>query len=135
MSGDAGQLGQRLDQWLCFARIAKSRTLAQELIGRGKVRVNRVHVDKASQTVKAGDVITISLGPRVRVLRVTGAGKRRGPAPEAAMLYEEIVQPAVARADRNLLPAPAAVREPGAGRPTKRDRRALDRLKTTPFDD
>ena len=77
---------QRIDQWLWFARIVKSRTLAQALIERGKVRLNRVRIEKCAQSVKAGDVVTISLGPKVRVLEIAALGTRRGPAPEAVQL-------------------------------------------------
>ena len=81
---------QRLDKWLWFARVVKSRTLAASLITAGKVRVNRVKADKPSQTVKAGDVVTSSIKKIVRVLRVKTAGVRRGPASEAAALYEDL---------------------------------------------
>ena len=54
---------QRVDQWLWFARVAKSRTLAQALIARGKVRINRNRLEKPSATVKPGDVLTLTLGP------------------------------------------------------------------------
>lgn len=76
---------QRIDQWLWFARVAKSRTLAQALIERGKVRINRLRIEKPSQQVKPGDVVTISLGPRVRVLEISAIGSRRGPAAEAEL--------------------------------------------------
>jgi len=137
----------RVDQWLWFARIAKSRTLAQVLIERGKVRINRLRIDKPSQQVRPGDVITIALGPRVRVLQITALGTRRGPAPEAARLYVELTPSAgetksatvvvqshsnASTAQQSIVPSdsgPAGVRPPGAGRPTKRERRATDRLK------
>lgn len=135
---EAGQ-GQRLDQWLWFARITKSRTLAHALIERGKVRLNKVKVEKASHTVKAGDTITLSAGPRVRVFTVKAIGARRGPAVEAQALYEELT-PASDRtkptgteapnASQSLVSGAAvAVRSEGAGRPTKRERRATERLK------
>lgn len=131
--------GQRLDQWLWFARITKSRTLAHALIERGKVRLNRVKVEKASHTVTPGDTITLSAGPRVRVFTVKAIGVRRGPAVEAQTLYEELT-PASDRtkptdteatnASQSLLSgATVAVRSEGAGRPTKRERRATERLK------
>jgi ribosome-associated heat shock protein Hsp15 len=125
---------QRLDQWLCNARFAKSRTLAQALIARGKVRVNKVRIARPSQTVKPGDVVTLSLGPRVRIIEVRGMSAKRGPAKVAALLYVELT-PALSETNgsspdgyvgKTLAPA---LREPGSGRPTKRDRRLLDRLK------
>jgi ribosome-associated heat shock protein Hsp15 len=81
---------QRLDKWLWFARVLKSRTLAAELVERGKVRVNRMRVVKPSHTVREGDVLTISLRGRVLVLKVLAAGARRGPPPEARCLYERV---------------------------------------------
>ena len=88
----AGSL-QRIDRWLWFARIAKSRTLAQALIERGKVRMNRVKIDKTSTTVRLGDVLTLSLGPRVLSIEVLGIGSRRGPAAEAQALYRDLAPP------------------------------------------
>jgi len=136
-AGRTGSSVQRIDQWLWFARIAKSRTLAQALIVRGKVRINRAKIDRASQPVKSGDVITISIGPRVRILEVTGIAGRRGPAVEAALLYMELTRAREpinsADAEGAALPETAGsaqgVRPAGSGRPTKRDRRAIVRFK------
>jgi len=131
-----GATSQRVDQWLWFARIAKSRTLAQALIERGKVRINRVRLERSSQMVKPGDVITIALGPNVRVLEISGIGQRRGPASEAHHLYRELTMPRVggtpaqaANADGTAGPFLQGARPAGAGRPTKRDRRRIERLK------
>lgn len=139
MTDGGGEAGQRIDQWLWFARITKSRSLAQELIARGKVRVNRIKVDKSSCLLKAGDIITISLGPRIRVIRIESFGERRGPAREAAGLYQELTPaPDGTTSARGAIAPPAAAplqetlvgaRDAGAGRPTKRDRRAIDRLR------
>ena len=119
---------QRLDKWLWFARVVKSRTLAASLITAGKIRVNAVKAEKASQTVKPGDVVTSSIKKSVRVLRVKAPGERRGPAPEAATLYEDLTPAPVKPAAGVDVPLGAGERSPGAGRPTKRDRRILDRL-------
>ena len=81
---------QRLDKWLWFARLAKSRTLAARLVEDGHVRVNRVKAEKPAVTVKPGDVLTLSLGLQIRVLRITAPGTRRGPAAEARGLYEDV---------------------------------------------
>jgi ribosome-associated heat shock protein Hsp15 len=78
---------QRLDKWLWFARVMKSRTLAAELVGSGKVRVNRVRVIKPSHMLHEGDVLTVALRGQVRVLQVLSVGTRRGPPQEARMLY------------------------------------------------
>lgn len=72
----------------------KSRSLATALVSRGKVRVNRVKVAKPSHPVGPGDVLTIALRGGVRVLKVVEAGTRRGPAPEARLLYQDLSTPA-----------------------------------------
>lgn len=87
---DAPPGTQRLDKWLWFARITKSRTLAAQLVQDGKVRVNRTRAGKPSQTVRSGDVLTIAVRGRVQVLRVAALGERRGPAEEARLLYEVV---------------------------------------------
>jgi ribosome-associated heat shock protein Hsp15 len=125
---------QRIDQWLWHARITKSRTLAQNLVGRGKVRLNRAKIDKTSTLVKPGDVLTVVLGPAVRSLEILAIGVRRGPATEAQLLYRDLTPaPRVAIGaksaegiERN---SATAVRPEGAGRPTKRERRQIIRFK------
>jgi ribosome-associated heat shock protein Hsp15 len=119
----AGDDRQRIDKWLWFARLARTRTAAQRLAVSGRVRVNGSKADSASRSVKIGDVLTIGLESGVRVLRILAEGTRRGPAAEARLLYEDLSPPAPPPADPAL---PASVdREPGSGRPTKRDRRLL----------
>jgi ribosome-associated heat shock protein Hsp15 len=114
---------QRADQWLFFTRLVKSRTLAAALIQEGALRVNGAVCAKPATALKTGDVLTLRHGPYVRVLKVLGFGARRGPATEAQTLYEDITPPREPEP-----PAPIhAAREPGAGRPTKRDRRDLDK--------
>jgi ribosome-associated heat shock protein Hsp15 len=81
---------QRIDKWLWFARIAKTRTLAQKLAVSGHLRVNRERSDSASRLVKSGDTLTIATEGSVRVLRVRGLGQRRGPPAEARQLYDEL---------------------------------------------
>lgn len=81
---------QRIDKWLWFARLVKTRGLAQRLVAAGHVRVNRTRLSKASQTVAPGDVIAVLVHDRVRVLRVEQPGQRRGPAPEARLLYTDL---------------------------------------------
>ena len=136
---------QRLDKWLWFARIVKTRTLAASFIESGKIRVNKVKVTKPSQNVRAGDVITATVARQVRIFRVCLPGVRRGPATEARMLYEELTPASVplmsqgreaSHASRIQAPAsqPVASREAGSGRPTKRERRKIDRLRKTIID-
>lgn len=117
----------RIDKWLWHARFFKSRTLSAKAVGDGRVRVNRQIVRKANHPVQPGDVLTFPLGPHIRVIEIVALGERRGPAPEARALYNDLdpPQPRAAKPE-----APAAERRtPGSGRPTKRERRATDRLK------
>jgi|SRR6516162_10561528 len=111
---------QRLDKWLWYARLAKTRTLAQRLAVSGQVRINRDKTDSASQPVKTGDVLTVALPGGVRVLKILAPGERRGPASEARLLYEDLSTPGPAR--------PAPDQNVGGARPTKRERRALERF-------
>ncbi|WP_265517760.1 RNA-binding S4 domain-containing protein [Nitratireductor luteus] len=115
---------QRIDKWLFFARVVKSRSLAAKLAVAGKVRVNRVKIDQAAYQVKPGDVLTITLERRIVVYKVVLPGGRRGPAEEARTLYEDLTPPveAVAR-------SAGGEREAGAGRPTKRERRQMERFR------
>jgi len=75
--------------------------------------------------VKAGDVLTIAVGARVRILEVVSPGKRRGPAPEAQALYRDLTPPPPPKEE---VVEPPGLREPGSGRPTKRDRRQIGRF-------
>ncbi|GAB4350568.1 MAG: RNA-binding S4 domain-containing protein [Oricola sp.] len=118
---------QRIDKWLFFARVAKSRTLAAKLAQGGHVRVNGEKISQASREIRPGDVLTVALDRRVIVYRVVGCGTRRGPAAEARLLFEDISPPTPARTG-NPLDRISGRREPGTGRPTKKQRRALDRL-------
>ena len=135
---DAPSGTQRLDKWLWFARVIKTRTQAAGLVTDGKVRVNRLRVDKPSVGVRQGDVVTVTVRGHVRVLKVVGPGVRRGPPAEARTLFEEIptVRPAAADGGAGATASPASSvqggagqRAQGQGRPTKRDRRQIDRLK------
>jgi len=81
---------QRIDQWLYFARLIKSRSQAQKFIESRVVRLNRVAVEKVAATLKPGDVLTLPFERDVRVVRVLALATRRGPADEARALYEEI---------------------------------------------
>jgi len=123
---DATERGiQRLDKWLWFARVLKSRTLAATAVVEGRVRVNKVKVTKPAHGVKPGDVLTIALREKVLVLRLLAPGQRRGPPPEARLLYEDLTPPPPPRVPHQI----QGERERGSGRPSKRDRRLIDRLK------
>jgi len=85
-----GEARQRLDKWLWFARFARTRTSAASLVAEGRVRVNGVRATAPARAVRAGDVLTIAAPHRTAVIRIRAEGTRRGPAPEAASLYEEL---------------------------------------------
>ena len=116
---------QRIDKWLWHARVVRTRSAAAALAASSHVRLNSQRIDAASRTVRAGDVVTIALYRTVRVLKVAGFAERRGSAAAAAVLYEDL-SPAPVRSEPQ--GAAAAEREPGAGRPTKRERRAIGRF-------
>ena len=119
---------RRLDKWLWYARFFKSRSLATKFCASGKLRLNEKVVRKAHYGLRVGDVLTFPRGPHIRVVRVVGLGTRRGPAPEAQALYDDL-DPPQARKKDGPRPVQQAGREPGSGRPTKRERRETDRLK------
>ncbi len=113
----------RVDKWLWHARLCKTRTLAAKIVSGGKLRVNGTRAAKPSVQTRPGDVLTVAIHGRVRVVRVLNVGKRRGPASEAATLYEDLSPPPPPRT----APAETAQIKPGA-RPNKRERRARDKL-------
>ena len=131
---------QRIDKWLWFARLVKTRTMASRLVSSGKIRINREKIDKPSQNVKELDVITARIGRRILVLKVLDTGQRRGPSAEALALYEDITPPDEALRKVTgpgqkklkigaLSSGRVAERRQGSGRPTKRDRRKIDRFR------
>ena len=120
----------RLDKWLWCARFYKTRSLAVEEIGKGRVTVNG-QATKAARELRVGDSLALRQGPVARTVIVRALSNMRGPAPVAQQLYEETPESISARAQaaeaRRLAPEPAtALRE---GRPTKRDRRDMDDLR------
>ncbi|MER8730865.1 RNA-binding S4 domain-containing protein [Mesorhizobium sp. M1227] len=118
---------QRIDKWLFFSRAVKSRTLAARLVVAGRVRINRDKAAQASDTVRPGDVLTITLERRIFVWKVLGTGVRRGPAEEARLLYEDMSPPPAPKGEA-LPDAVPPLREAGSGRPTKKERRQTDHL-------
>jgi ribosome-associated heat shock protein Hsp15 len=118
----------RLDKWLWFARFARTRTSAAKLITEARFRVNGQGTDKAHYAIRPGDVLTFPLGPHIRIIKVLALAARRGGAPEARLLYEDL-DPPQAKPRQPDEPA-TGLRDEGAGRPTKRERRAIDRLRT-----
>ena len=120
----------RLDKWLWAARFYKTRSLASDEIGLGRVRVNGAEA-KASREVRVGDCIELRQQQSIRTVHVLALSHMRGPAPVAALLYQEtaesIEQRQRAAELRRLAPEPAQTLQ--QGRPTKRDRRTLDGYK------
>lgn len=121
----------RVDKWLWHARFFKSRTLASRLCESGRLRVNGAVVRKSHQVLRPGDVLTFPKDADIRVVRVVALGSRRGPAMEARGLYDDLQPPpeTLGPPPVPIEPLPAGKRETGAGRPTKAERRALDRLR------
>jgi len=118
----------RLDKWLWQARFFKTRSLAAELAGSGRLRLNGAHVTKPAQPVRPGDVLTFPQGSRIRVIRIEALGQRRGPAVEARTLYTDLDE-ATPEAREPESSAAAAQRPAGAGRPTKKQRREIETLR------
>ena len=125
----------RIDKWLWAARFYKTRSLAVEEIDKGRVRVNDLEV-KPSREVKVGDTVALRQGTLVRTLVVRGISSQRGPAPVAQQLYEEtpesLALKAQAAEQRHLTSDPASTLE--HGRPTKRDRRSMDKAQSKDWD-
>ncbi|MBI1494425.1 RNA-binding S4 domain-containing protein [Halocynthiibacter styelae] len=115
----------RVDKWLWHARFFKTRTLAAKQVSEGKIRVNSTKISKPARMIATGDVLTFPKDDHVRVIKVLGFGTRRGPAPEAQALYEDLdpPKPREKREDQNNFPP--VPRYEGKGRPTKKDRRNM----------
>jgi ribosome-associated heat shock protein Hsp15 len=128
MAGDE-KASLRIDKWLWYARFFKTRSIASTICNGGRVRVGGKAVSKASQLVKPDDVLTFTQGANIRVVKILALGSRRGPAPEARELYEDL-SPIDNQKSRKSTPVgDTAVRDMGTGRPTKKDRRDIDRLR------
>lgn len=129
MQSDNASTKVRLDKWLWAARFYKTRSLSAEEIDKGRVKLNG-QLAKPSRDVKPGDRLELRSGPVVRTVVVRALSGVRGPAPVAALLYEETAESIALRAataeQRRLAPEPAE--SLSQGRPTKRDRRDLNQL-------
>jgi ribosome-associated heat shock protein Hsp15 len=108
----------RVDKWLWHARFFKSRSLAAQVVSAGHVRLNSNKISKPSHNEASGDVLTFPQGNLVRVVRMIAPGTRRGPAPEAQALYEDMTPVQEKRPENPSFE--------GKGRPTGKDRRNLD---------
>jgi len=120
----------RIDKWLWYARFFKTRSLAADEIAKGRVSVNGQAV-KAAREVRPGDLVALRQGQVPRTVLVLGISNTRGPAPVAQQLYQETPDSLLAREkaaeQRRLAPEPAASLH--EGRPTKRNRRDLERVR------
>lgn len=139
---DSAPQAQRIDKWLWHARFAKTRTLAARLAISGRVRRDRARINRPSAAVRPGNVLTMVIGGNVHVVRILALAERRGPASDARGLYELIEGPVQRPGTTGQTPSrstPAGdsgsgpKRPRGAGRPTKRDRRALKTLMNRDF--
>ena len=130
MNAATFNVGLRLDKWLWYARFFKTRSAATKAIQGGRFRLDGTIMAKPHRQAVCGQVLTFVQGGQVRVVRSLALGSRRGPALEAALLYEDLEPPVVPKAVdyRPRLPV-FEDREKGNGRPTKRLRRQTDRLK------
>jgi len=106
----------RIDRWLWFARFFKTRGMASKLVAGGRVRLNSARISKPAQMVGPGDTLTFPMADTIRVVRIIAPGSRRGPAPEAQMLYDDLTPvPETPPAKPKRIPN---------RRPTKKQRRA-----------
>lgn len=129
MNNKSEQEKLRIDKWLWAARFFKTRSLAADAVECGKVLVNGVRV-KPAKLLAASDTLSIRLGPYQHVIEVRSLSGKRGPAIEAHKLYEETDESRLRREaltlKLNAQPEPSA----HEGRPTKRDRRVMERFKS-----
>jgi ribosome-associated heat shock protein Hsp15 len=124
----------RIDKWLWAARFFKTRALAAQAVAGGKVKVNGEPV-KVARAVRLDDALSIHIGPYEYLVRVRALSARRGPAPQAALLYEETEPSKLARQDLAArLAAEARYITPAEGRPTKKERRQVIQFKKTRID-
>lgn len=114
----------RADKWLWAARFFKSRSLAADACDGGKVDVNRVSA-KPAKLIRPGDMLRITLPRGKKIIKILALAERRGPALRAQLLYEDLTPPPP---PEPVPTPPPAYRPRGSGRPTKRERRLLDRL-------
>ena len=121
--------GLRADKWLWYARFFKTRSLATKVCNAGQLRIAGSPVAKAHSQVRIGDVLTFPQARHVRVIKVLALAERRGPAAEARLLYEDLKPPDSAnRLPKDRLLDRPGERPRGTGRPTKKQRRDIDRL-------
>lgn len=128
MNGASDTVKLRIDKWLWYARVVKTRSLATKLVQGGNVRVNREKISNASRGIKVDDVLTISVHERIRILKIVELGERRGPAKEAQLLYEDLSPQPTKKSSEEF----AAAKTPSPNRrPDKKERRAIKSYKNS----
>ena len=126
----------RLDKWLWYARFFKTRSAANKVISGGRFRLNGLVMTKPHRQAVCGQVLTFSQGDRVLIIKILALGSRRGPAVEAALLFNDLTPVEGMLANKvQIQQSEFEARGKGSGRPTKRQRRATDRLKAILNDD
>ena len=121
--------GIRMDKWLWHARFFKSRSLATQFCNAGKLRVDGMVIKKAHFLARPYMVLTFSRSRQVRIVKILALGSRRGPATEAKTLYEDL-SPPMSKKSAKAYSSEPLIRTTGSGRPTYRDRRRLDQLRS-----
>lgn len=134
MTNSQETVSQRIDKWLWCARFYKTRSLAGKAVSGGGIRLTRneqtQRVTKASFCIQSNDTLAFTKGERLFIIRINDCATRRGPAPEARLLYEDLSPPPPPKEENTQKAITGFQREKGTGRPTKKDRRELDKLKS-----
>lgn len=120
---------ERIDKWLWHARFFKSRTLARDLVKSKKLHINSLRVSKPSVLVNIGDILTFSKAHNEKVIEIKAIATRRGSAPEAQLLYNDLSPDPIVLDPLDPRTMKVPTRAQGMGRPTKADRRAMDKLR------
>ena len=116
----------RLDTWLWYARFYKSRSLSSKAILNGKLRINSNKITKPATKVKTNDVLTLNYVNEIRIIKIQSLGSRRGPASEAQSLYKELTEDRIG--SFNVKSKIEKSKKDSNKRPTKKDRRLLDKI-------
>lgn len=124
----------RIDKYLWAIRAFKTRSLATDACKAGRVKTDGKSL-KASHVVKSGEIYSVQKGPNRKVIKVTGLLERRVDAKTAVQFYEDLTPPEQTQTFKSMFHAPSFDRNRGAGRPTKKDRREIDDLQESWFDD
>ncbi|PCI87048.1 MAG: RNA-binding protein [Hyphomicrobiales bacterium] len=129
-------LAQRIDKWLFHSRFIKSRALATKLVNANRIRVNGEKIAKASYKLKIADILTFELNDRIMMIEILGINATRRPFKEACLLYDDQSPAPEPRTNKDTpdFLAPPFLREKGAGRPTKKQRRETDQFRLNALD-